>query len=143
MKNIYKYKILKDAGLVIQYHKNELTYEDTKTLKLKIINDIDFSHNFSFLIDVREVKYKVTEESTKKYGNFVSDNLISKGIKKIAILTDTPEQVVNATIFALTQGFVSSQYEIFSTLVEAIRWLNVDINKLDIISSELNRMAYD
>lgn len=143
MKNTYKYKILKDAELVIQFHKNDLTYEDAKKLKLKIINDVDFRHNFSFLIDVREAKYKVTEESSKEYGKFVSDNLMSKGLIKIAILTDTPEQVVNATIFALEQCFVSSKYKVFSTLKEAIRWLNIHVNKLDTIISEINRMKND
>jgi len=143
MKTIYKYKILKDAEIVIQFHKNDLTYEGAKKLKLKIINDINFRHNFSFLIDVREVKYKVTKESTKEYGNFVSDNLISKGLNKIAILTKTPEQFVNATIFALEQSYTSSKYKVFSTLKEAIRWLNIDINKSDTIISEINRMKND
>jgi hypothetical protein len=141
MKNIYKYKIIKDAGLVIQYHRNDLTYEDAKKLKIKILNDVDFSPDFSFLIDVREARSKVTNESTKNYGDFVSDNLVSKGLKKIAILTDTPEQVANATIFALEQGYVSSQYKIFSTLKGAARWLNID--KLEFIYYELNRMAND
>ena len=36
MKNICKYKILKNAGLVIQFHKNNLTYEDAKKFKLAI-----------------------------------------------------------------------------------------------------------
>ena len=141
MNAISKYKILKDLGIVIQFQKNDLSYKDATQLKLKIINDTDFSPHFSFLIDVRKVtKYLVTKESRDEYRRFVSKNLIAKGVGKIAILTDTPEQVVNATMFSLKKDFDSSRYKIFSALEEAVRWLDIDFDKWDIIFSELNKM---
>ena len=144
MNNISKYKIFKDLGIVIQFQKNNLSYKDAEQLKLKIINDSDFSPKFSFLIDVREVtKYQVTKESRDEYRRFVSKNLIAKGVGKIAILTDTPEQVVNATMFSLKQDFDSNRYKIFSALEEAVRWLDIDFGKWDIIFSELNKMNQD
>lgn len=143
VKNIYKYKIVKDIGLVIQFHKNDLTIEGAKRLKLEIIHDTDYEPNFSFLIDLRKANYNFTEEELENYGNFVSEKVKLEGLKRVAILTETPEQVVKTTIYTLNKRVDPTQYKIFSTLQAAICWLQINPKYLQHILSEINKLEDD
>ncbi len=143
MQNIYKYLIIKKVGLVIQFHQNELTYKGIKNLKLDIINDKDFNPNFGFLIDIRKAKITLTEEELEDYGNFVANNLKLEGLKRIAILTEQPEQVVKSTIYLLNKRIKPLQYRIFSTLDGALRWLYIDISNIGMVQSEINKITVD
>ncbi len=143
MQNIYKYLIIKKVGLMIQFHQNELTYNGIKKLKLDIINDKDFNPNFGFLIDIRKAKITMTEEELEDYGNFVANNLKLEGLKRIAVLTEQPEQVVKTMIFKLNKRIKPLQYEIFSTLDGAIHWLHIDISKTGMVQSEIKKITVD
>ena len=143
MQGIYKYLIIKKVGLMIQFHQNELTLKGIKKLKLDIINDKDFNPNFGFLIDIRKAKITMTVEELDDYGNFVADNLKLEGLKRLALLTEQPEQVAKSMIYTLNKRLKPLQYETFSTLDGAIHWLHIDISQIGMVQSEIKKITVD
>jgi hypothetical protein len=140
MKSINRYSILKEEGLIIQFHQNELKLDGMKKLKLDIINDPDFDPNFVFLIDVKNAQIMMTTDELAQYGNFVSANLKLKGARRLAILTTNSNQVVKSVIYTQNSNLKPLVYEIFSTLDGALNWLGVDTFNLKIIASEIKKL---
>jgi hypothetical protein len=141
MKDIYKYSILKEVGLVIQFHQNKLTFEGIKKLKSDIINDKDFNPYYVFIIDVRKAEIIMTRTELEDYGDWVVENLKLKGLRRLALLTENPDQVVKSTIYTLNVKVSPLNYNIFSSLEGAIPWLNIDTANIDLIRAEINKLV--
>ena len=139
MKGLYRYCILKEIGLIIQFHQNDLTLEGIKKLKLDIINDKDFSPDYKFIVDVRLTTVVLDEYELEQYGNFVSENLKLTGSQKLALLTDTPEQAAKSIIYTLNKKIHPLKYGIYSTLEASLNWLDIDTANIGLIESEIKK----
>jgi len=137
---MHKYKILKDVELVIQCYKDDITLNDIKKSKINLIKDIEFNPNFKLLIDIRKARYKLTVKEIKELVDFVSIKLKDKSLKRTAFITRTPHQVANTSIYILNKNIGSGHYKIFSTIEGACHWLGIDINKIDVVSSIINKL---
>lgn len=140
MKDIYKYKILKDIGLIIQFHQNSITLDEMKQLKRDIINDEDFNPSFGFIVDIRKSKVNLSIEELLGYGDWIKENLKLTGLMRLVLLTSTPDHVAKTTLFSLNENISPICYKTFSTIEASIQWLNIDSCNLDYVKNEIDKL---
>ena len=136
-----EYKILEFDKLVIEVYRNEFTFDAAMAERMNVFNDINFCSGLNFLIDVRRTIYNVSYQSTKNFRDFIVSSVNAKQMNKIAILTNTPQQVAAAMFFGYAQTELINNYNVFSTLEVALQWLKIDEKRTAVISSELNQLA--
>ena len=140
MSDIYKYSILKDIGLVIQYHQNNITKNKMQQLKSDIINDKDFNPKFGFIVDLRNATINLTEDELLEYGNWVKENVKLTGLMRLVLLTSTPDHVTKTILFTLNENISPLQYRTFSTVEASIKWLNIDNCHLNYVTKEIEKL---
>lgn len=138
--DIYKYSILEEFGLVIQYHENDITYEGIKQLKFDILSDKAYKSDFVFIIDIRKAKTTLTKDELTEYGNWVASNLELNDLSRHVLLTSNPEQVVKTTMYLMNKNISLFQYKICSTLDAALYWLNIDTSFYNTIKGEIEKL---
>jgi hypothetical protein len=130
---ISKYHILKENKLIIEYHSRNLDIASFINFKTILSIDPSFSPNFNFIIDLKSVTFETSEFDLKKYTDFLTSNKKQKGNRKIAVITNTPNQVVSSMLFKLLFSNSSIIIEIFSTVNSAIKWLQTgNLNALEV-----------
>ncbi|MBR8536384.1 hypothetical protein KDU71_12500 [Carboxylicivirga sediminis] len=130
-----KYTIIKDKELVVEVLKGPVKLNDYISFKTQQIADKDFNPNYSYIIDIRAVDIvfsKEMEKRMKEYLAFVAPIDALAQEKRVAIITNTPEQVVYSTIHQ-TLDKRRIDYGIFSTKDSAIEWLNLNSDDLSMV----------
>ena len=113
------YDIIKgdvDLNMVIQHEKFRISSEK-------------FDENYNSLVDIRGASFINFMEDIGKFCDFLDSYTQQLNInmeRKIALVTSSPSEVVNSTIFALglKQKGTSLKFESFSTEEAAIKWLS-------------------
>jgi len=139
MSGIYKYLILNKLKLIIQFHQNDLAFDEIKQLKQSIIVDPNYDDSFNYIIDLRLTNVKMSFKELQLYGNWVQETL-STNHKNLALLTSNPNQVSNALLFKLNDNFKSLYYEDFSTMEGALGHVNIDLSNLEYIENEIRKL---
>ncbi len=139
MSSIYKYLIISNLNLIIQFHQNDLTFEGIKKLKQTIVNDSKYNPEYNFIIDLRLADIKMTPNELQRYGDWVQDTL-SDAQKSMALLTSNTNQVTNATIYRLNANFTNLNYEVFSTMEAALRHVDINISNMQFIETEISKL---
>lgn len=135
------YKILPDFNLIIEYHKGILTIENYIEFKQKLAQDSLFKANMSNFVHFKNVTFNVSSKDIENFVLFMETKKESLGKRRIALLTNTPSQVVQTTIYKSLESSLKQDVEIFSINEVAINWLlqknfNEDIES---ILSELSK----
>ena len=86
--------------------------------KLNIDSPVDV------LLDVRDINLKASIEANKIYINYFLDEKLHACINKIAVLADSPNQVVQTMLFMDGINHLGTSIKIFSTEKSAGYWLN-------------------
>lgn len=139
MSGIYKYLILTKLKLIIQFHQNDLTFDEIKKLKQTILIDPDYDTRFNYIIDLRLTHVKMSLNELQLYGNWVQETL-STNHKNLALLTSNPNQVSNALLFKLNDNLKSLHYEVYSSMAGALGHVNVDLSNLEYIENEISKL---
>lgn len=128
------YKILKGQNLIIEYHSGILDANSFIAFKKSITLDSLFLPNLNYFVHLKNVTFITNLEDIVKYANFLADNYHVFGNRRVALITNTPNQVVSTTIFKMMQQNKSQSVEIFSTNESALEWLNSNFNKNEILA---------
>lgn len=139
MSGIYKYLILNKLKLIIQFHQNDLTFDEIKKLKQSIIVDSNYDASFNYMIDLRLTNVKMSLKELQLYGNWVQETL-NTNHKNLALLTSNPNQVSNAILFKFNDNIKSLHYEVFSSMEGALGHVNIDLSNLKYIENEINKL---
>lgn len=139
MNGIYKYLILNELKVIIQFHQYDLSFEEIKNLKLSIIADPNYDSSFNYIIDLRLTNVKMSLIELQLYGDWVQEKLQTNN-KNLALLTSNPIQVSNAMLFKLNDNFKNLAYEVFCTMEGALNHVNLDLSNLDFIENEINKL---
>ncbi|PHS51417.1 MAG: hypothetical protein COB01_10290 [Lutibacter sp.] len=123
---ISKYHILKENELIIEHHSGNLDIGSFINFKTTLSTDPSFSPNFNFIMDLRDVTFETSESDLKKYADFLTNSKKYKGKRKIAVITNTPNQVVSSVLFKQMYSNPSHIIEIFSTVNSALKWLQIE-----------------
>ena len=126
MSEIYKFKVLEEHNLVIQYHQNTLTYNGLKNIKTQIVSNelVKSLHEYDTIVDIRKSSINCSLTEIQKYRKYISQCYPDKNtVRKVAILSDEPKDVAKATMFTLSPASDMVLYKIFSTMEGALSWL--------------------
>lgn len=117
--------ILKNFNLVIECHKGELDLASFIKFKKQLSQHPDFTPNLNCFICFKKVIFNTSSSDIEDYISFLKENSSVFGKRKIALITDTPNQVVSTTLYKTLQENLNQSVEIFSTNEKAIEWLNI------------------
>lgn len=121
---ISKYIIDKEYNLIIEFHAGDLDLYTFKLFKRKLIKDANFSPNMNYFIHLKNATFTNATSDIKKYVNFLNRKATVFGKRRLALVTNTPNQVVNTTLFKTLCEDTENTVEIFSSNERAINWLN-------------------
>lgn len=127
-----QYRILKTALLIIECHEGLLTLENMIRFRQEQRLDRDFTPEHDILMDLRNVEISGEPVEVENYVSFYKENKNISGNRRIAVLTDTPNQVFYTTLFEQFSKVLNQKTKIFSTLEASLNWLNVNIPKQQI-----------
>jgi hypothetical protein len=117
----------------LEYHSGILEADSFIEFKKSITLDPLFLPNLNYFIHLKKVTFSTNLEDIDKYANFLEANSMVYGNRRVALVTNTPNQVVSATIFKMMQQNKTQSVEIFSTNESALEWLNSNFNKNEIL----------
>lgn len=130
---ISNYKILKEHNLIVEYHSGILEADSFIKFKKSITLDPLFLPSLNYFVHLKKVTFTTNLEDIDTYANFLEANSKVYGNRRVALITNTPNQVVSTTIFKMMQQNKSQSVEIFSTSESALEWLNSNYNKNEIL----------
>lgn len=126
------YIILKEHDLLIEYHSGNLDLDSYINFVTKTFNDPLFSLNMDYYIDLTNVIVTASIDDIKNYNDFTEDNFKCERKRRVALVTNTPNQMVFATLFKNSNTQKLKEIEVFSTKERALAWLNNNIDKEEI-----------
>jgi hypothetical protein len=130
---VSNYKILKEHNLIIEYHTGFLDVDSFINFKKSISLDPLFLPSLNYFVHLKKVTFTTNSEDIDKYADFLEINSKVFGDRRVALITDTPNQVVSTTMFKMLQQNKSQSIEIFSTNESVLKWLNSNLNKSEIL----------
>ncbi|SNR73166.1 hypothetical protein SAMN06265371_11079 [Lutibacter agarilyticus] len=119
------YEILLEINLVIEYHIGILKADSYINFKKTLFNDPLFKPNLNHFIHFKNVTFDTNKDDINEFVNFMKTNTTSIGKRKIAFITNTPNQVVSTTLYKMMLNSLNQSVEIFSTNDNALKWLKV------------------
>lgn len=128
------YKVLPTYHLIIEHHTGVLDMESYKKFKALLLNDASYSPNYNYIINFKNVEFKIKPEEIKEYASSLKQNPKVFGNKNLAIITKTPDQTVPVTIYKMKQQGINQSVEVFSTYEVALQWLNSSLTAKELDS---------
>jgi len=119
------YKILPDKKLIIEYYSGTIDVPDLMDFKNIISEDPDHNFYFNTLIDFRDAKLVVGKKELDNILTFFRKKFKPEGIRNVAYLTSTPNEVVLTKLFSLvakTYTDLNFNLQTFSTVSAASAW---------------------
>ncbi len=138
-----KFKILSEHKLIIEFHSGSIDLEYYINFKKDLFTHKDFKSGMNYFINLKNVDFKASIEDIQKFANFNNLRPSFSGRRKIALVTDTPSQVVSTTIYKTMLSSDNQDVEIFSTNEKALVWLNINSNSHKEVIDELKKLQKD
>ncbi|HER08158.1 MAG TPA: STAS/SEC14 domain-containing protein [Bacteroides sp.] len=133
------YRILPDYNLIVSRYEGEISESEIISLKEAITRDDSFNIRYNTLDDFSDTTFHMTGESNVLVYNWLRDHYSWR--RNSAVLTSTPEQVVNITLFTHIQKYeLPMKIKIFSTLEAALQWVRLSTEDIPAIRSVLNEI---
>lgn len=130
---ISNYIILKQHNLLIESHSGNLDLDSYINFVTKTTLDPLFSKNMNYYIDLSNVVVTASIDDIRKYNEFTEENFKSEIKRKVALVTNSPNQMVFSILFKDSNTQKLKEIEVFSTIIAAIEWINSNLNKNDIL----------
>jgi hypothetical protein len=118
--------IIEEAKLIVEILTGSITTFDGMQLKKREIADPKYNSSYSFLTDIRNADFYVSEEELDTYIRFLKHTDNAMNTRRSAILTKTPQHVSLAHLYSEIGKELSVEWQIFSTMEVALKWLRVD-----------------
>jgi len=136
------YRILKEHSLVTIVHNGYLNLNSMMSLMKKLCSDPIFSSNFDCIIDINDVVIDLTIKDINIYVNHLENNSNPLENKRIALITNTPKQVVYSTLFKQEQELLHplQKVQIFSTLENACEFLKLKDCSVDLVLENIKTL---
>jgi hypothetical protein len=137
------YRIIPELKLILECCKGQVTVEDAIKMKETQLFDELYDSNYNIIIDFREFVLKLEPQNIKMISILV-DFLSQHEIKsKVALLATEPHQVIICEYIKRFGMNLTINFNTFSTLESAIRFVECPINEIGRINNkivELNKL---
>lgn len=128
------YIILKEQNLLIEHHSGNLDLDSYINFVTRTSNDPLFSLNMNYYIDLSNVVVTASIDDIRKYNDFTEDNYKCEIKRRVALVTNTPNQMVFATLFKNSNTQKLKEIEVFSTKESAFDWLKSSLDKNEFLT---------
>jgi len=120
-----KYQIIKEHNIVLEYHSGPIDAKSFISFKHNLSLDPNFKPGLKYFVNLQDVSFDISQNDIQEYVEFLGAKSKIFGERQVALITNTPNQVVNTTLFKSTNPMKSEAIEIFSTNETAFDWLNL------------------
>ncbi len=121
------YRVIREKSLVVEYHEGIGALSDAKKFKREQAMDLAFSPNFNIIVDLRNLTFNIAMSDVRCYIDFLILNSQSVGVRRNAILTQTPLQAAIATLFKDNNQLLPQSVRVVSTISAALSWVDTDL----------------
>ena len=128
------YIILKEFNLLIECHSGNLDLKSYIEFVNRTTLDPLFSKNMNYFIDLCNVVVTASLDDIQIYNNYIEDNFQCDRKRRVALLTNSPNQMVFATLFKNSNTQKLKEIEVFSTKESAIKWINSNLSQNEILN---------
>jgi hypothetical protein len=122
------YVILSEKNLIIEFHDGLIIAELLIEYKKKQASHKDYSPDRNFLVDLRFAEFTKRADKVQKYVDYLSNHSEIAGVRNVALIADSPDPVVMGKLYQYMQSSLPQNLQIFATMENAIRWLDLDIS---------------
>ena len=122
------YKIFKKETLIFEYFSGIVTIDSVLKFKQNLIQDTKLTLgylNYNFLIYFKDATFNIKPNEIIKYVEFSNKNFIQKEKRKVAFVTNSPNQVALVTLFKMESEYQNQKVEVFSNCENAFHWLGI------------------
>ena len=138
MDKIASYKIIPTLKLILEYYSGDLNWYDIQELKKKEYADTGYNNQYDLLGDIRDsVVHFNSNNEFVEFVQYVKDAKVALSKKRIAILTDSPNNVVNSTLIIEFSKELPMSFKIFSTIESLVEWIGMDKNYVILLDEYL------
>ncbi|UMB59134.1 hypothetical protein MHL31_08565 [Lutibacter sp. A80] len=138
MKKIASYTILDDINIVTEYYNGGITIEDIIELKKRLFSEKLYNPKIQIIMDFRTANLLIKEPELILYTEFAKNKLNAISERKVAFLTNTPNEVVIGTLFEFVKKNLPMTTDVFSTLKAAALWLNLSYEEMVKVENTFN-----
>lgn len=126
------YCIVKEKHLIVEYHKGIGTYGDAMAFRKEQATDPNFSPDFDMIADLRDLTFDVDILGLKSLVEFYHQNKNLMGVRRVAIITETPMQVAFATIYKQLHTTLPQSLKVVSTVGAAVNWVGCELTGMQV-----------
>jgi len=88
----------------------------------------------NYYIDLSNVVVTASIDDIRKYNDFTEDNYKCEIKRRVSLVTNTPNQMVFATLFKNSNRQKLKEIEVFSTKENAFDWLKSSLDKNEFLT---------
>lgn len=141
LKSATRFKILPELRLIVEVYQGTLTVEDFIRVKLSEAKNPCYSPEFNVIADMRASIIKPLKKEVGRYAESIQSQPELYGSRRSAILTDTPDHVVAATLYEFINAQTPLRLKAFSLLTACLDWIEVPYDKMDLVQSVLRELG--
>lgn len=128
--NYSDFIIIPEKKLIIEYFSGKIELKDILELKSRESDQKEYNPNYNIIDDSRNVEFLIRKNEIECYVDHLRNNKSFVRNRYVAYLTETPNQVVVATLFNVLKKELPINVKIVSTTIAALNWVGVSANQL-------------
>lgn len=133
-----KYKILTEIPVIVEYYEGLITLNDLIEFEIREMNDENYSPDLNTITDLRNAKLSALDYEVNEFVNFLKQTKGIVGNRKVAIITNTPDQVAITSLYSMYTKDLPIKNEVFSTIEAAISWLGLPVSLFKLIKDNID-----
>eukprot|EP01029_Cantina_marsupialis_P029108 TRINITY_DN779807_c0_g1_i1.p1 TRINITY_DN779807_c0_g1~~TRINITY_DN779807_c0_g1_i1.p1 ORF type:complete len:148 (-),score=13.43 TRINITY_DN779807_c0_g1_i1:12-455(-) len=133
-----KYSFWDEHRLLIKACRGEVVRRELINEFQEVFSNLDHTSPVDVLIDVTKLRLKASVAESELYTTFFQNDKIYNLVDKIAVITSTPDQVVQTILFMEGIQHLDTNMKIFSSVDSAAIWLNTNARTKDIKETLMN-----
>ena len=137
------YKIVQAFKLIIESYVGDVTVMDIIKNKKRITEVEGYKADYNLILDFRDANLQINKTELDRLVVYFKENHIYHKEKRVAYLTDKPNEVVVTTLFASKIKEIPIHPEVFSTVEAVAGYMNMvdsEMFKLKIMLNELKTL---
>jgi hypothetical protein len=126
MEKIVAYKIIPELKLIIEIFSGKISLDDAIELKRKEVLDRAYNSKFNYIVSINEIESEGRfDYDFSKYIETIKEDNKILGVRKSAIITKTPKQVVAGTLYEIASRELPMNFKIVSSIKAALNWIDI------------------
>ncbi|HON53347.1 MAG TPA: hypothetical protein P5243_06905 [Bacteroidales bacterium] len=135
-----QYQIFPDKKLIVEYYSGEIYKNTIQYFKKEISKNVAYNMHYNIIHDFRDATLVANIEEVRSFIDYIKQNTNTYAQKKIAFITNNPNQVSITYLFSTLKKETLLIAETFSTVEGAIMWVGLQPTETDFIQSVLEEL---